>query len=401
MLPCSDKGARNLEFERVKMKLADKRDYYEILGVNKNSSEDEIKKAYRRLAKKYHPDLNPGDKESEQKFKEVNEAYDVLSDQSKRSKYDQFGHAGTDPNYGAGGYSYYSESPFGSDIDLGDIFGSFFGGFGGARTRPNSRVRGSDIEMTVNISFLEAAKGCTRKIAYERIESCDKCSGTGAKPGTSPKTCAACGGKGQIVMNQRTPFGIMQTSRTCERCGGTGKTIEIPCGRCGGQGRVRAKTEIEVNIPAGVSSKQILNVAGKGNAGKNGAEPGDLHLYINVAPHSIFKRRDYDVWCDIPITFSQAALGADIIVPTIEGKVECHVREGTQNGDVFKLKGKGIPKLHGRGNGDQFVKVHIEVPKNLTSVQQKALKEFENTLTEKNYQKRKSFFDRIKELFEG
>lgn len=399
MLPFSDKGAKNLEFERVKVKLADKRDYYEVLGVDKNSSEDEIKKAYRKLAKKYHPDLNPGDKASEQKFKEVNEAYDVLSDQSKRSKYDQFGHGGMDSGYGSGGYSYYSESPFGSDIDLGDIFGSFFGGFGGTRTRRDSRVRGSDIEITVNISFLEAAKGCIRKIAYERIETCSKCSGSGAKPGTSLKTCSTCGGKGQIVMNQRTPFGIMQTSRTCERCGGAGTIIEFPCDHCSGKGRIHAKTEIEVNIPAGVSNKQILNVTGKGNAGKNGAESGDLHLYINVASHPIFERRDYDVWCDIPITFSQAALGADIIVPTIEGKVECHIREGTQNSDVFKLKGKGIPKLHGRGKGDQFVKVHIEVPKNLTSLQQKALKEFEYTLTEKNYQKRKSFFDRIKELF--
>ncbi len=385
--------------------MPEKRDYYDVLGVSKGASEDEIKKAYRKLAKKYHPDLNPGDKTAEQKFKEVGEAYDVLSDKSKRSRYDQFGHAGTDPNYGggsSGGYSYYSESPFGSDIDLGDIFGSFFGGFGGGRTRRdgNAPRRGSDVEITVNISFLEAAKGCKKKISYNNIDTCKKCGGSGARPGTSPKTCSICGGRGQVTVNQRTPFGMMQTTRTCDSCHGSGKIIDSPCMDCGGNGKVRLNKEIEVSIPAGISNNQILNVSGKGDAGRNGGEHGDLHLYINVAPHPVFERKDYDVWCEIPITFSQAALGADIVVPTIDGKVECHVHEGTQNGDIFKLKGKGIPKLHGRGCGDEFVKVHIEVPKNLTSYQRKALNEFEKTLTEKNYQKRKSFFDRIKNLFE-
>lgn len=384
--------------------MADKRDYYEVLGINKNASEDEIKKAYRKLAKKYHPDLNQGDKTAEKKFKEVNEAYDVLSDGTKKAQYDQFGHAGTDPSYGgggAGGYSYYSQSPFGPDIDLGDIFSSFFGGFGGGRSRHNSNAprRGADVEITLNISFLEAAKGCTKKIVYDHIENCGTCGGSGAQKGTSPKTCSACGGSGQVVMNQNTPFGVMQTSRICDRCSGTGKIIESPCPNCSGKGKVRTKKEIEVNIPAGVSSKQILNVSGRGDAGKNGGESGDLHLYINVSPHAIFERKDYDVWCEIPITFSQAALGADITVPTIDGKVEYHVHEGTQNGDVFKLKGKGIPKLHGRGTGDEFVKVHIEVPRNLSLDQKELLSEFEKTLTEKNYQKRKTFFDRLKSLF--
>lgn len=404
MLPFSDEGAVYLNFERVNVNLSDKRDYYEVLGVNKNSTEDEIKKAYRKLAKKYHPDLNPNDKSAEQNFKEVNEAYDVLSDKSKRSRYDQFGHAGTDPNYGqgsGGGYGFYSDSPFGADIDLGDIFGSFFGGFGGSRGRQERYSRGADIEIAVNISFLEAAKGCSKKISYDCIEKCTVCSGSGAKAGTSPKTCSTCGGKGQVVVSQRTPFGIMQTTRTCEKCGGTGEIIDSPCTNCGGKGRLRNKKEIEVNIPAGISNHQILNVSGKGNAGKHGAPSGDLHLYINVAPHPVFERKDYDVWCEIPITFSQAALGADIVVPTIDGKVECHVHAGTQNGDVFKLKGKGIPKLHGRGTGDQFIKVHIEVPKNLNVSQQKALREFENSLSDKNYQKHKSFFDRIKSLFEN
>lgn len=384
--------------------MSEKRDYYEVLGVNKNASADEIKKAYRRLAKQYHPDLNPGDKTSEQKFKEVNEAYDVLSDQSKKSRYDQFGHAGTDPNYGggSGGYGYYSENPFGADFDLGDIFGSFFGGFGGARSsRYDGPRRGTDVEVSLNISFLEAAKGCTKKVSYENIDTCSKCSGTGAKHGTSAKTCGACGGRGQTVISQRTPFGTMQTTRTCDRCGGAGKVIETPCEHCAGKGRVRTRKEIEVNVPAGVNNKQILNVSGRGNAGKNGAESGDLHIYINVESHPVFERKEYDVWCEVPITFSQAALGANIVVPTIDGKVEYQIHKGTQNGDIFKLKGKGIPKLHGRGNGDQFVKVHIEVPKSLTMSQEKLLREFEETLTEKNYQRRRSFFDRIRGLFEN
>jgi molecular chaperone DnaJ len=384
--------------------LADKRDYYEVLGIDRNASEEEIKKAYRKLAKKYHPDLNQDDKSAEQKFKEVNEAYDILSDKTKKAQYDQFGHAGTDPGYGgggAGGYNYYSESPFGSDFDFGDIFSSFFGGFGGGRSGHNSNAprRGADVENTLDISFLEAAKGCTKKIVYTHIENCQSCGGTGAKKGTSPKTCSACGGSGQVVVSQHTPFGVMQTTRACDKCSGTGKIIDSPCPSCSGKGKVRAKKEIEINIPAGVSSKQILNVAGRGDAGKNGGESGDLHLYINVASHPIFERRDYDVWCEVPITFSQAALGADVVVPTIDGKVQYHIHEGTQNGDVFKIKGKGIPKLHGRGTGDEFVKVHIEVPRNLSASQKNLLTEFEKGLTEKNYQKRKTFFDRIKNLF--
>lgn len=380
-----------------------KRDYYEVLGVSKGASDDEIKKAYRKLAKKYHPDLNQGDKSAEQKFKEVNEAYDVLSDKTKKARYDQFGHAGTDPGYGggSGGYSYYGGNPFGDDFDLGDIFGSFFGGFGGGRARRNSNSprQGSDVEATISISFLEAAKGCTKKIVYSHIENCKSCGGSGAKSGTSPKTCSTCGGSGQVVMNQRTPFGVMQTTRICESCHGKGKIIETPCPHCSGQGRSRQRKEVEINIPAGISSKQILNVSGRGDAGINGGPYGDLHVYIKVEPHSIFERREYDVWCEIPITYAQAALGADVVVPTIDGKVEYHIHEGTQNGDVFRLKGRGIPKLNGRGVGDEFVKIHIEVPRNLSAQQKNRLTQFEETLTEKNYQKRKTFFDRIKSVF--
>lgn len=384
--------------------MPEKRDYYEVLGVNKSASDDEIKKAYRKLAKKYHPDLNPGDKTAEQNFKEVNEAYDVLSDKTKKARYDQFGHAGTDPSYGgggAGGYSYYGGSPFGDDIDLGDIFSSFFGGFGGGRSRASSNMprRGSDVECELKISFLEAAKGCTKKVAYSSVERCSECGGSGARKGTSPKTCTACGGRGHVVVSQRTPFGVMQTTRTCDRCHGEGKIIESPCPNCSGKGRIRKHKEIEVNVPAGINSKQILNVPGRGNAGIRGGENGDLQIYVNVEGHPVFDRKDYDVWCEIPITYSQAALGADITVPTIDGKVEYHIHEGTQNGDLFRLRGKGIPKLHGRGSGDQYVKVHIEVPRSLSEAQKDILREFEKTLTEKNYQKRRTFFDRLKDLF--
>ncbi|MBR2734775.1 MAG: molecular chaperone DnaJ, partial [Clostridia bacterium] len=302
--------------------MPEKRDYYEVLGVSKNASDDEIKKAYRKLAKKYHPDLNQGDKAAEQNFKEVNEAYDVLSDKTKKARYDQFGHAGTDPGYGgggSGGYSYYGGNPFGDDIDLGDIFSSFFGGFGGGRTRSsNAPRRGTDVECEIKITFLEAAKGCNKKLAYYCVEKCSECGGSGAKKGTSPKTCSTCSGTGHVVVNQRTPFGVMQTTRTCDRCGGVGKTIENPCPNCSGKGNVRKRREIEIKIPAGINSKQILNVPGRGNAGVRGGENGDLQIYVNVEPHAIFERKDYDVWCNIPITYSQAALGADVSVPTID-----------------------------------------------------------------------------------
>jgi len=376
--------------------LADKRDYYEVMGVPRNATDDEIKKAYRKLAKKYHPDLNPGDKEAEAKFKEINEAYEVLSDKDKKARYDQFGHAGVDPNFGGGA----GGSPFTGDIDLGDIFNSFFGGFGGGRTvNPNAPRRGGDTETTVNISFEEAAKGCSKTISFDRIDDCSDCGGSGAQRGTSAKTCPQCGGTGQVRISQRTPFGVVQTARTCNRCGGSGRVIDTPCHTCGGSGKVRKKKTIEINIPAGIDNDQVLNVGGQGNAGTNGGPSGDLHVYINVRPHPIFERRGVDVWCEMPITFSQAALGAEVVVPTIDGKVSYAIHEGTQPGDVFKLKGKGIPRLSGRGRGDQYVRITIEVPKNLTDRQKEILKEFDSATGEKNYQKRKGFFDKLKNMF--
>ncbi len=381
--------------------MADKRDYYEVMGISKGASDDEIKKAYRQLAKKYHPDLNPDNKEAEAKFKEVNEAYEVLSDKDKRARYDQFGHAGVDPNYGAGGYG---GNPYGQDIDMNDIFNSIFGGFGGfgggrRSSNPNAPRRGADIETTVAISFDEAAKGCKKEISYTAMVSCKECSGTGAQSGTSPKVCPTCRGTGHVTVNQRTPIGMIQTSRVCDTCRGTGKVIEHPCKACSGNGRHKATRKIEINIPAGIADEQVVSISGQGSSGINGGPAGDVRVYVTVRPHPIFERRGNDVWCELPLTYTQAALGAEVTVPTIDGKVSYSVHDGTQPGDVFKLKGKGIPHINGRGRGDQYVKVTIDVPRNLTSKQKELLKEFEKASSEKNYQKKKTFADLLKKVF--
>ncbi|MDD6488619.1 MAG: molecular chaperone DnaJ [Clostridia bacterium] len=381
--------------------MADKRDYYEVLEVQKGASDDEIKKAFRKQAKKYHPDLNPGNKEAEAKFKEVNEAYEVLSDKEKRARYDQYGFAGVDPNYGAGAGGY-GGNPFGQDIDLGDIFNSFFGGFGGGRTQRNQNAprRGADTEVSVTITFEEAAKGCKKEVSYQNVETCKDCNGTGASAGTQLKSCPACGGSGQVTTQKRTPFGVVQTAQTCDRCRGKGKIIEKPCAKCSGTGRIRTNRTVTVTIPAGINQDQVLNVSGHGNSGFNGGPAGDLHVYINVKKHELFERKGDDVWCEIPITFAQAALGHEVTVPTLDGRVSYTVHEGTQPGDIFKLKGRGIPHLNSRGRGDQYVKVVVEVPRNLNSEQKKLLKQFdEATTNENNYQKRTSFFDKVKELF--
>ena len=356
--------------------MADKRDYYEVLGVEKTASDDEIKKAYRKKAKEFHPDLHPGDKEAEDKFKEANEAYEVLSDPDKKSKYDRFGHAGVDPNYGAGGPG----GGFGGmDFDLGDIFGSFFGGgFGGGRqANPNAPRRGSDTQARVTLSFEEAAKGCKKKVEFTRIELCPECHGSGAASGTSPETCPDCHGRGQVNVQQRTPFGVIQTSKSCSRCGGKGQIIKTPCSKCKGKGAVSKKVTLEVDIPAGIDDRQVLNVGGQGNSGANGGPSGNLHVTVLVRPHPFFERDGYDVWCDVTISFAQAALGDTLEVPTLEGKVRYDVPAGTQPGTVFKLKGRGIQSLNGRGKGDQLVRLVVDVPKNLTSRQKELLREFE------------------------
>ena len=392
--------------------MADKRDYYEVLGVDRNASDDELKKAYRKLAKKYHPDLNPGDAEAEKKFKEANEAYEVLSDSQKRARYDQFGHAGVDPNFGAGGGGYgggygagFGGGGFGFD-DLGDILGSIFGGgFGGGfnsrqeRHDPNAPVRGGNTSATVNISFEEAAKGCRKKIPVTRITVCPDCSGSGADKSGSVKTCPNCHGTGHVNFVQRTAFGTMQSQRVCEQCRGTGKLIDKPCRTCAGKGRIRKTEEREIEIPAGISDGMSLRVRGAGDAGINGGPAGDLNIIVSVRPHPFFEREGFDVFCTIPITFTQAALGAEIIVPTIDGKVKFNIPEGTQPGTEFKLRGKGIERLNYSGRGDQYVTVTVEIPTHLTKEQEKLLKTFDEGATEKNYQKKKSFADKLKDLF--
>ena len=363
--------------------MADKRDFYEVLGVDRNATDDEIKKAYRKKAKQYHPDLNPGDKEAEAKFKEANEAYEVLSDKDKRGRYDQFGHAGVDPNFGAGGGAGgWGTGADGMDFDLGDIFGSFFGGgFGGAsRANPNAPRRGEDTQSTITISFEEAAKGCKKKIKVQRIETCPDCGGSGAKPGSTPKTCPDCNGRGQVNVTQRTPFGTIQSVKTCPKCGGKGKIVDDPCNKCRGGGRVRKNRELEINIPAGIDDRQVISVRGEGNRGVNGGPAGDLHVTVFVRPHPDFERDGYNIWYDCHVNFVQATLGDTIMVPTLDGKVKFDLAAGTQPGAVVSLKGRGIQYLNSRGKGDQYVRIVVEVPKNLTFQQREALKHFKTVM---------------------
>ena len=370
-----------------------KRDYYEVLGVSKGASEDEIKRAYKKLARKYHPDMNPGDKEAEEKFKEVNEANEVLSDPEKKARYDQFGFAGVDPSYGAGASGaggYGGGFDFG---DLGDIFGSFFGGgFGGGQTRRNGPQRGESIRASVAVTFTEAAFGCEKEVSIERSEQCASCKGSGCAPGTTPEICPDCHGSGMVQVQQRTPMGVFASSRPCQRCRGTGKIIHQPCADCGGSGAVRKRKTIKVTIPAGIDHGQTISLRGQGNAGKNGGPAGDLLITVMVRPHELFRREGNDVFCEAPITFRQAVLGATLEIPTIDGPVKYDIPEGTQTGTVFRLRGKGIPALNGRGRGDQYVTVTIETPRNLNREQKEALKRFDETLGESSYEKRKSFF---------
>ncbi len=376
--------------------MADKRDYYEVLGVDKNASEDEIKKAYRKKAKQYHPDLNPGDKEAENKFKEVNEAYEVLSDSQKKARYDQFGHAGVDPNYGAGGGGYGQAGGF--DFDLGDLFGSFFGG--GRQSNPNGPRRGEDIQTKVTISFEEAAKGCKRTVDVNRVDTCPDCHGTGAKAGTSAKTCPECSGRGYVNVQQRTPFGVISTQKSCQRCQGKGKVIDDPCQKCRGTGRVSSRASVDVNIPAGIDDRQVFNISGAGNSGVNGGPSGDLKVAVYVRPHAYFERDGYNVWLEQHISFTQAALGDNLRIPTLDGDVKFDLPAGTQSGTVFSLKGKGIQVLNGRGRGDQLVRIIVDVPKNLTQRQKELLVELEKELGVKRGAPvgsgKEGFFDKFK-----
>ncbi|HHV60017.1 MAG TPA: molecular chaperone DnaJ [Clostridiaceae bacterium] len=375
--------------------MAEKRDYYEILGLDRNASAEDIKKAYRKLAKKYHPDVNQGDKEAEAKFKEINEAYSVLSNPVTKARYDQYGHAGMGQDGGFGGFSGFGDFDFGG---FGDIFESFFGGFGrsSARTKNGPR-KGADIKYGLDITFEEAAFGVNKMININRSEKCTACKGTGSKPGSGPETCRHCNGTGQIQYKQSTPFGQFINVKTCEVCNGEGKVITNPCSTCGGRGNIRKNVKIDVKVPAGIDDGQTISLRGEGEPGQRGGPPGDLYISIRVKPHPLFKRQGSDVICEIPITFVQAALGAEIEVPTLDGKVSYKINEGTQTGTVFRLKGKGIPYLRGSGRGDQYVKVNVEVPKKLTQKQRELLIQFAEACGDDAYEQRKSFFDKMKD----
>ena len=380
-----------------------KRDYYEVLGVSKGASDDEIKKAYRKLAKKYHPDMNPGDKEAEAKFKEVNEAYSVLSDEQKRARYDQFGHAGVDPNYGAGGPG----GPFGGfdmgDIDLGDIFGSFFGGggfggFGGGGARRNGPQKGESLRANLTITFEEAAFGCEKELSLNRTEECDACHGSGCQPGTTAETCPDCRGTGVVRVQQRTGGFAFSSTAACTRCRGTGKIIHSPCKSCGGSGSVKKSKRITVTIPAGIDDGQAVSLRGQGNAGKNGGPAGDLIVGVRVKPHPQFRRDGTTVLYEQPVSFFQAAMGAELEIPTIDGKVKYTLPAGTQTGTTFRLRGKGIPELRGRGRGDQYVAIRVQVPTSLTAEQKEALRAFAQAMGEDVPEESglKGFFDKHK-----
>jgi len=380
--------------------MAEKRDYYEVLGLSKGASDDDIKKAFKKMAKKYHPDLNPGDADAEAKFKEINEAYGVLSDAEKKSRYDQFGHAGVDPSYGGGGAGYGDfGGGFGGFGGFGDIFDTFFGGgMGGGTSRANAPTQGDDVHLRVTITFEESAFGCEKEISYNRKTVCTSCKGTGAKDGTELETCSACGGKGVVTTVQRTILGNMQSQRTCSACGGTGKHVKTPCPDCQG-GIVTEKKKTKVKVPAGIDDGQTLTLRGQGHAGRNGGPAGDVFITVTVKPHSIFERRGNDIYCEIPISFTDATLGCEMTVPTLEGKVKYTVPEGTQTDSTFRFRGKGITRLGSKSRGDMYVTVVVEIPKKLSSKQKDLLKKFADTLGDDNLEKKRGFFDKLNDLF--
>jgi molecular chaperone DnaJ len=371
-----------------------KRDYYEVLGVEKGASKDEIKKAYRKLSKKYHPDINK-EADANEKFKEISEAYEVLSDEQKRAQYDRFGH--TDPNQGFGG---------GGDFGGGfggfeDIFNTFFGGGGGRRRDPNAPRAGADLQYTMSVTFEEAVFGKETDIEIPKEEECDTCHGSGAKPGTKPETCKHCQGTGQLNVEQNTPFGRIVNRRVCHHCHGTGKFIKEKCNTCGGNGKVQKRRKIHVKIPAGIDEGQQLRVSGQGEPGVNGGPPGDLYVVFHVRPHEFFERDGDDIYCEMPITFVQSALGDEIEVPTLHGKVKLKVPAGTQTGTKFRLRGKGVPNVRGYGTGDQHIRVKVVTPTKLTDKQKELLREFADITGQVPDEQHESFFDKVKRAFKG
>lgn len=377
--------------------MAEKRDYYEVLGVDKNADAGTIKKAYYKLAKKYHPDANPGDKVAEEKFKEANEAYEVLSDAEKKAKYDQFGHAAFDPSMGGGAGGFGGFGGFGDFGDLGDILGGMFGGaFGGNRQRRNGPVPGDDIGAGVTISFEEAAFGVKKDVSYNRICRCGECKGSGAAAGSSAETCTVCNGTGQVRRVQRMGGMAFQSTAPCDACHGSGKIIKNPCTKCRGSGMLRESKKLSVSIPAGIDNGERIALRGQGNDGKNGGPAGDLIISVSVRSHSIFERDGYNIYCEVPLTIAEATLGAELDIPTLEGNTKYTVPEGTQPGTKFTLRGKGIPYVNGGGRrGDLIFRTMVEIPKGLTDKQKEAMKAFADSCGESNYAKHKQFFKKI------
>lgn len=376
-----------------------KRDYYDVLGVSKSATPEEIKKAYRKLSKQYHPDINK-DADAPEKFKEISEAYEVLSDEQRRAQYDQYGHV--DPNQGFGGGRGGFSGGFGGGGFSGfeDIFDTFFGG-GGRTQDPNAPRQGSDLQYQMNLKFKEAIFGVEKEIEIPREENCDTCHGTGAKPGTHPETCKHCGGKGSINVEQNTPFGRVVNKRTCPHCHGTGKEIKEKCPDCHGSGRINKNKKIKLKVPAGVNDGQQMRVAGEGEAGINGGPNGDLYVVFAVAPDDFFERDGEDIYAEVPLTFVQAALGDEIDVPTVHGKVRLKIPAGTQSGTTFRLRGKGVPHLRGSGTGDQHVIVKVIVPKKLDQKQKEILREFATTTGDRVDEQTSSFFDKMRKAFKG
>lgn len=375
-----------------------KRDYYEVLGVKKDASADEIKKAYRKKALQYHPDRNPDNPEAEEKFKEAGEAYEVLSDEEKRARYDQYGFAGVDPNFNPG----FNGGGFGGGFsgfgDFGDIFGDLFGGGGGGRSAANSPRRGENVGARLEVTFEEAAFGTEKEVSSPRIENCPTCAGTGSADG-SLETCDRCRGTGQVRTTQNFMGMTMQSTTVCPQCNGRGKVIKTPCSTCKGKGKVRRTKKIKVQVPAGVDDEQVVRVRGEGSVGSNGGPNGDLMVEISIKKHKIFQRDGMNVLCELPISFSQAALGAEIVVPTLDGKVKYTIPEGTQTDTVFRLNGLGIPDVYNKNRrGDQLVKVVVETPTKLTKEQKELLRQLDDSVGQTP--KRKKFFDAVKDFFD-